>query len=141
MGDRSAFPRVSGGIVLDSFSIVSFFTGLVAILPAGLLLLVGSWGPRSEGTGTAASLVWGVTILVCVSRFAQLGLAGDSDGGLFSDLAGPWGGTLFVAARLLVLWAVWLLPIVLWTLVVVGKAESDVAAMSGPVSEVSPLMA
>ena len=37
MEGRTTFPRVSGGIVLDSFSAVSFFTGLLAALPAGAL--------------------------------------------------------------------------------------------------------
>jgi hypothetical protein len=132
MGDRSAFPRVSGGIVLDSFSIVSLFTGLLAILPAGFLLFVGGWGPRSEGIGSAASVVWGLTVLVCVSRFGQLGLAGDSDGGLFSELAGPWSGTFLVAARLLVLWAAWLSPIVLWAVLRGSETGTGVVPMAGP---------
>ncbi|MBK6407238.1 MAG: hypothetical protein IPF66_20785 [Holophagales bacterium] len=114
MGGRTVFSRVSGGIVLDSFSIVSLFTGLLAALPAGLLLLVGSGGSRSAGIGAAASVVWGLTVLVFVSRFAQLGIAGDSEGGLFSSSAGPWPGTLLAAGRLLVLWAVWALPFVAW---------------------------
>lgn len=116
MDGRTAFPRVSGGIVLDSFSIVSFFTGLLAVLPAGLLLVVGATGPRSAGVGTAVLVVWGLTVLVFVSRFAQLGVAGDAEGGLFSSLAGPWSGTFLVALRLLVLWAVWLLPFVAWVI-------------------------
>jgi hypothetical protein len=116
MDGRTAFPRVSGGIVLDSFSIVSFFTGLLAVLPAGLLGVLGASGPRSAGVGGAVLVVWGVTVLVFVSRFAQLGIAGDAEGGLFSSLAGPWSGTLLVALRLLLLWAVWLLPFVAWAL-------------------------
>ncbi len=114
MGGRTVFSRVSGGIVLDSFSIVSFFTGLLAVLPAGLLLLIGSSGPRSAAAGGAVSVVWGVTVLLFVSRFAQLGIAGDSEGGLFSESAGPWSGTILVAARLFVLWVLWLLPFVAW---------------------------
>ncbi len=114
MAGRTVFSRVSGGIVLDSFSIVSLFTGLLAALPAGLLLLIGSSGPRSAGIGAAVSVVWGLTVLVFVSRFAQLGIAGDSEGGIFSGSAGPWSGTLLVAGRLLVLWAVWALPFVVW---------------------------
>ena len=116
MGGRTVFSRVSGGIVLDSFSIVSLFTGLLAALPAGLLLLIGSSGPRSAGVGAAVSVVWGLTVLVFVSRFAQLGIAGDSEGGLFSGSAGPWSGTFLAAGRLLVLWAVWALPFVAWAL-------------------------
>ena len=114
MGRRTTFPRVSGGIVLDSFSVVSFFTGLLAILPAGLLVLVGSIGERSAGIGAAGVVVWGLTVLTCVSRFAQLGIAGDTEGGLFSDSAGPWSGTFLVAVRLLVLWVVWILPFFAW---------------------------
>jgi TolA-binding protein len=114
MGGRTVFTRVSGGIVLDSFSIVSLFTGILAALPAGLLLLIGSSGPRSAGVGAAVFVVWGLTVLVFVSRFAQLGIAGDSEGGLFSETAGPWSGTFLAAARLLVLWAVWVLPFVAW---------------------------
>ena len=92
MGGRTVFSRVSGGIVLDSFSIVSLFTGLLAALPAGLLLLIGSSGPRSAGIGAAVSVVWGLTVLVFVSRFAQLGIAGDSEGGLFSGHGGALVG-------------------------------------------------
>lgn len=114
MGSRTVFSRVSGGVVLDSFSIVSLFTGLLAALPAGLLLLIGSSGPRSPGIGAAVSVVWGLTVLVFVSRFAQLGIAGDSEGGIFSGSAGPWPGTFLAAGRLLVLWAVWVLPFVAW---------------------------
>lgn len=114
MAGRSVFTRVSGGIVLDSFSVVSFFTGLLAVLPAGLIALVGSSGPRAAATGATVTVVWGLTVLVFVSRFAQLGIAGDSEGGLFSDLAGPWSGTFLAAARLLVLWVVWVLPFVAW---------------------------
>lgn len=114
MGGRAVFPRVSGGIVLDSFSIVSLFTGLLAALPAGLVLLIGPSGSRSAGTGAAVSVVWGVTVLVFVSRFAQLGIAGDSEGGLFSATAGPWSGTLLAAGRLFVLWGLWVLPFVAW---------------------------
>ncbi|MBK9090723.1 MAG: hypothetical protein IPL90_17430, partial [Holophagales bacterium] len=116
MGGRTVFSRVSGGIVLDSFSIVSLFTGLLAALPAGILLLIGSSGPRSAGVGAAVSVVWGLTVLVFVSRFAQLGIAGDSEGGLFSGSAGPWSGTFLAAGRLLVLWVVWALPFVAWAL-------------------------
>jgi TolA-binding protein len=116
MDGRTAFPRVSGGIVLDSFSIVSFFTGLLAVLPAGLLGVLGASGSRSASVGGAVLVVWGLTVLVFVSRFAQLGIAGDSEGGLFSSVAGPWSGTLLAALRLLVLWAVWLLPFVAWVL-------------------------
>lgn len=123
MGGRTVFSRVSGGIVLDSFSIVSLFTGLLAALPAGLLLLIGSSGPRSAGIGAAVSVVWGLTVLVFVSRFAQLGIAGDSEGGLFSGSAGPWSGTFLAAGRLLVLWAVWALPFVAWALM---KSEPQV---------------
>ena len=125
MDGRTTFPRVSGGIVLDSFAIVSFFTGLLAALPAGLVLLVGSIGPSSSGTGSAAAVVWGLTVLVFVSRFAQLGIAGDDDGGLFSSTAGPWSGTFLAAARLLLLWALWLLPFVAWALL---KSEPQVPA-------------
>lgn len=114
MGGRAVFPRVSGGIVLDSFSIVSLFTGLLAALPAGLILLIGSSGSRSASVGSAALVVWGVTVLVFVSRFAQLGIAGDSEGGLFSGTAGPWSGTFLAAGRLLVLWGLWVLPFVAW---------------------------
>lgn len=116
MDGRTSFPRVSGGIVLDSFSIVSFFTGLLAVLPAGLLLLAGSSGSRSASVGAAAVVVWALTVLVFVSRFAQLGIAGDTEGGVFSGLAGPWSGTFLAALRLLVLWTVWLLPFVAWVL-------------------------
>ena len=114
MDGRTTFPRVSGGIVLDSFSVVSFFTGLLAALPAGLFYLVDSTGPRSSGFGAVIVVLWGLTVLVFVSRFAQLGIAGDTEGGLFSGTAGPWSGTFLAAARLLVLWAVWVLPFVLW---------------------------
>jgi len=114
MGGRTVFSRVSGGIVLDSFSILSLFTGLLAALPAGLVLLIGSTGSPAAGTGAAAAVVWGVTVLVFVSRFAQLGIAGDSEGGLFSDTAGPWSGTFLVAGRLVVLWVLWALPFVAW---------------------------
>ncbi len=125
MGGRTVFSRVSGGIVLDSFSIVSLFTGLLAALPAGLLLLIGSSGPRSAGIGAAVSVVWGLTVLVFVSRFAQLGIAGDSEGGLFSSSAGPWSGTFLAAGRLLVLWVVWALPFVAWVLM---KGEPQASA-------------
>jgi hypothetical protein len=125
MGRRTTFPRVSGGIVLDSFSIVSLFTGLLAILPAGLVVLLGSVGPRSPGASAAAFLLWGATVLVFVSRFAQLGIAGDVEGGLFSGTAGPWSGTFLVAARLLVLWVVWALPLVAWAFL---KGEPEVPA-------------
>lgn len=129
MDGRTAFPRVSGGIVLDSFSVVSFFTGLLAVLPAGLLFVVGAGGPRSSGVGGAVLVVWGLTVLVFVSRFAQLGIAGDAEGGLFSSLAGPWSGTLLAALRLLLLWAVWLLPFVAWVLMK-GDAQAP-AGFSG----------
>lgn len=131
MGERSAFPRVSGGIVLDSFSIVSLFTGLLVALPAGFLFLVGSWGPKSEGTAAAVSIVWGATLLLALARFGQLGVAGDSDGGLFSSLAGPWSGTLFVAGRLLALWVAWLLPVVAWAKLQGPEAMAPVASAAG----------
>ena len=138
MGRRTTFPRVSGGIVLDSFSIVSFFTGLLAILPAGLLVLVGSVGERSPSTGAAGFAVWGLTVLVCVSRFAQLGIAGDTEGGLFSGTAGPWSGTLLVALRLLLLWVIWLLPFVAWAWL--GSApEAGPAAQGMPAMGLLPL--
>ncbi|MBK6407009.1 MAG: hypothetical protein IPF66_19485 [Holophagales bacterium] len=92
MAGRTVFSRVSGGIVLDSFSIVSLFTGLLAALPAGLLLLIGSSGPRSAGIGAAVSVVWGLTVLVFVSRFAQLGIAGDSEEGSSPARRGPGPG-------------------------------------------------
>jgi TolA-binding protein len=114
MAGRTTFPRLSGGIVLDSFSIASFLTGLLAALPAGLLVLLGSTGQGSSSVATAAFVVWGLTVLVFVSRFAQLGIAGDEEGGLFSGTAGPWSGTLLAAGRLLVLWVVWALPFVAW---------------------------
>jgi hypothetical protein len=125
MGGRTVFLRVSGGIVLDSFSIVSFFTGLLAVLPAGFVLLIGSGGPRSAGGGAAVSVVWGLTVFVFVSRFAQLGIAGDNEGGLFSGTAGPWSGTFLVAARLLLLWVLWVLPFVAWALL---KSEPQAPA-------------
>jgi len=114
MGGPTAFSRVSGEIVHDSFSIVSFFTGLLAVVPAGLLWAVEASGPRARGEAAAVFVVWGLTVLVFVSRFAQLGIAGDTDGGLFSSSAGPWSGTFLAATRLLVLWAAWLAPFVLW---------------------------
>lgn len=116
MDGRTAFPRVSGGIVLDSFSVVSFFTGLLAVLPAGLLLLVGTTGPRSGGVGKAVVAVWFLTVLVFVMRFAQVGIAGNAEGGLFSSEAGPWSATFLAALRLLLLWGMWLLPFVAWAL-------------------------
>ncbi len=125
MGGRTVFSRVSGGIVLDSFSIVSLFTGLLAVLPAGFLLLIGSSGPRSASHAAAVSVVWGLTVLVFVSRFAQLGIAGDSEGGLFSGTAGPWSGTFLAAARLLLLWVLWVLPFVAWALM---KSEPQAPA-------------
>lgn len=130
MGERSSFPRVSGGIVLDSFSIVSFFTGLLAVLPAGVLLVLASAGPPSKGSGATVSIVWGLTVLVVLSRFGQLGVAGDSDGGLFSSLGGPWSETLLVAARLFLLWAAWLLPVVAWA--ALGGAKGGSSLSGGP---------
>ena len=131
MGVRTTFPRVSGGIVLDSFSIVSFFTGLLAAIPAGLVLLAGSAGPRSSGAGAAAFVAWGLTVLVFVSRFGQLGIAGDSEGGLFSGSAGPWSGTLLAALRLLVLWAAWALPVVAWALLKGEAQAGGLGALGG----------
>ena len=130
MGARTAFSRVSGGIVLESFSIISLFTGLLAALPAGFLLLIGPSGPRSAGVGATVSVVWGITVLVFVSRFAQLGIAGDSEGGLFSEMAGPWSGTFLAAARLFVLWVVWALPLVAWAFLK-GEPEAPAAGFPG----------
>lgn len=126
MEGRTTFPRVSGGIVLDSFSVVSFFTGLLAVLPAGLLLLVEASGPRGRGEGAAVFVVWGLTVLVVVARFAQTGVAGDSEGGLFSSSAGPWSTTLLVSARLLVLHLIWMLPFFVW-----GFLSATAAAPAG----------
>ncbi len=127
MGGRTVFSRVSGGIVLDSFSIVSLFTGLLAALPAGLILLIGSTGTPAAGTAAVVSVVWGLTVLAFVSRFAQLGIAGDSEGGLFSDTAGPWSGTFLVAGRLFVLWVLWLLPFIAWAFL-----QSEPQGPAGP---------
>ena len=116
MASRTAFPRVFGEIVHDSFSITSFFTGLLAALPTGLVLLFAASGPRTKGDAVAVLVVWMATVLVFVSRFAQVGVAGDIEGGLFSSAAGPWGDTLLAAARLLALWAAWAVPFVAWEL-------------------------
>ncbi len=116
MASRTAFPRVFGEIVHDSFSITSFFTGLLAALPTGLVLLFAASGPRTKGDAVAVLVVWTATVLVFVSRFAQVGVAGDTEGGLFSSAAGPWGDTLLAAARLLALWAAWAVPFVAWEL-------------------------
>lgn len=116
MASRTAFPRVFGEIVHDSFSITSFFTGLLAALPTGLVLLFAASGPRSKGDAVAVLVVWAGTVLVFVSRFAQVGVAGDTEGGLFSSAAGPWSGTLAAAARLLLLWAAWAVPFFAWAL-------------------------
>ncbi|MHB8799190.1 MAG: tetratricopeptide repeat protein [Thermoanaerobaculia bacterium] len=116
MASRTAFPRVFGEIVHDSFSITSFFTGLLAALPTGLVLLFAASGPRSKGDAVAVLVVWMGTVLVFVSRFAQVGVAGDTEGGLFSSAAGHWGDTLLAAARLLALWAAWAVPFVAWEL-------------------------
>lgn len=114
MGRRTTFPRVSGGIVLDSFSLGSFFTGLLAVLPAGLLVLVGSIGERSAGFAAFTVVVSYLTVLLVVSRFAQLGILGETEAGLLSDVAGTWTGTALVALRLLALWIAWFLPILVW---------------------------
>ncbi len=133
MGRRTTFPRVSGGIVLDSFSLSSFFTGLLAVLPAGLLVLVGSIGGRSAGFAAFTAVVWYLTVLLVVARFAQLGILGETDAGLFSDVAGPWTGTALVALRLLALWIAWLLPIVVWGwLAAPGRAVDGTAAAGMP---------
>lgn len=133
MGRRTTFPRVSGGIVLDSFSLGSFFTGLLAVLPAGLLVLVGSIGGRSAGFAAFTVIVWYLTVLLVVARFAQLGILGETDAGLFSDVAGPWTGTALVALRLLALWIAWLLPIVVWGwLAAPGRAADGMAAAGMP---------
>ncbi len=116
MASRTAFPRVFGEIVHDSFSITSFFTGLLAALPTGLVLLFAASGPRTQGDAVAVLVAWMGTVLVFVSRFAQVGVAGDTEGGLFSSAAGPWGDTLRVATRLLVLWVAWAVPFVAWEL-------------------------
>jgi len=116
MASRTAFPRVFGEIVHDSFSITSFFTGLLAALPTGLVLLFAASGPRSKGDALAVFVVWMGTVLLFVSRFAQVGVAGDTEGGLFSSAAGPWSGTLAAAARLLLLWAAWAVPFFGWAL-------------------------
>ncbi len=116
MASRTAFPRVFGEIVLDSFSITSFFTGLLAALPTGLVLLFAASGPRTKGDAVAVLVAWMGTVFVFVARFAQVGVAGDTEGGLFSSAAGPWGDTLLAAARLLALWAAWAVPFVAWEL-------------------------
>lgn len=116
MASRTAFPRVFGELVHDSFSITSFFSGLLAALPTGLVLLFAASGPRSKGDAVAVLVVWMGTVLVFVSRFAQVGVAGDTEGGLFSSAAGPWSGTMAAAARLLLLWAAWAVPFVVWGL-------------------------
>ena len=131
MDGRTAFPRVSGGIVLDAFSVVSFFTGLLAVLPAGLAYLVRPGDSGGGGAALATSLVWGATILVLLARLAQLGVAGDSEGGLFSDLAGPWSGTLLAGVRLLLLWVVWWLPVVAWVSLGAGPRPQDAAPALG----------
>lgn len=116
MASRTAFPSAFGGIVHDSFSITSFFTGLLAALPTGLVLLFAASGPRTKGDAVAVLVAWMGTVLVFVSRFAQVGVAGDTEGGLFSSAAGPWGDTLLAAARLLALWVAWAVPFVAWEL-------------------------
>ncbi len=137
MGGPTAFSRVSGEIVHDSFSIVSFFTGLLAVVPAGLLWAVEASGPRARGEAAAVFVVWGLTVLVFVSRFAQLGIAGDTDGGLFSSSAGPWSGTFLAAARLFVLWAAWLAPFVLWA-VLRSDAPPPTGASGLPLAALVP---
>ena len=122
MASRTEFPRVFGGIVHDSFSVVSFFTGLLAALPTGIVLVLVASGPPSRGDGVVLGLVWTTTVLLFVSRFAQLGAAGDSDGGLFSTSAGPWSGTVAVAARLLLLQLAWAVPVFAWA--ALGSADA-----------------
>ena len=126
MASRTAFPRVFGEIVHDSFSITSFFTGLLAALPTGLVLLFAASGPRTKGDAVAVLVVWVATVLVFVSRFAQVGVAGDIEGGLFSSAAGPWGDTLLAAARLLALWAAWAVPFVAWELLKGAESGASV---------------
>ena len=126
MASRTAFPRVFGEIVHDSFSVTSFFTGLLAALPTGLVLLIAASGPRTKGDAVAVLVVSMATALVFISRFAQVGVAGDTDGGLFSTAAGPWGDTLLTAARLLTLWVAWAVPLVAWGLLK-GAATPDPA--------------
>jgi len=139
MGRRTTFPRVSGGIVLDSFSLGSFFTGLLAVLPAGLLVLVGSIGERSAAFAAFTVVVWYLTVLLVVSRFAQLGILGETEASLFSDVAGPWTGTALVALRLLALWIAWLLPIVVWGwLAAPGQAADGMPAAGMPGMGMSP---
>ena len=116
MASRTAFPRAFGEIVHESFSITSFFTGLLAALPTGLVLLFAASGPRTKGDAIAVLVAWMGTVLVFVSRFAQVGVAGDTEGGLFSSAAGAWGDTLLAAARLLALWVAWAVPFVAWEL-------------------------
>lgn len=126
MASRTEFPRVFGEIVQDSFSITSFFTGLLAALPTGLVLLMAASGPRSKGDAVAILVVSMGTVLVVVSRFAQIGVAGETEGGLFSSAAGPWSGTLLAAGKLLLLWAAWMVPLVAWGLLK-GAATPDPA--------------
>ncbi|HRY42868.1 MAG TPA: hypothetical protein P5164_02875 [Thermoanaerobaculia bacterium] len=126
MSSRTAFPRVFGEIVHDSFSVTSFFTGLLAALPTGLVLLFAASGPRSKGDAAAVLVVWMGTVLVFVSRFAQVGVAGDTEGGLFSSAAGPWGDTLLAATRLLALWVAWTLPFVAWAFLKGGEPGAEV---------------
>ena len=139
MGRRTSFLRFSGGIVLDSYSIVSFFTGVLAVLPAGLLVLVGSMGERSPGIGAVAGVVWYATALLVVSRFAQIGIVGETEGGLFSEAAGPWSGTAMVALRLLALWIAWLLPVVAWAwLASPSRPEGAAPSMGMPLGAMMP---
>lgn len=106
-----AFSGIAGQVVLDSFSAELFINGiLIAValgIPFGLAALA-----KNAFFGLAAVL-WGLFLHgLVVGRFAQQGLAGESQGLLGSSVSGDsWGSTTALALRYLTLWLVWSLPL------------------------------
>jgi hypothetical protein len=93
----------------------SFFTGLLAALPTGLVLLSRRAAPHGRGRRRGPRRLGGDRPRLRFALRAGRSRRGHQ-GGLFSSAAGPWGDTLLAAARLLALWAAWAVPFVAWEL-------------------------
>lgn len=124
---RSGFLGEVGQVLLDTLSPTSFVTGFVLAIPFLLAVAFAVLARSAQLAGVAVLLSVPVTVIV-LSRMALNGLAGETEGTVFTSAGGGFDAVLLVGARYFTLVLIWLSPIILYVGLKKGGASSSLAS-------------
>ena len=108
--ETTEFSGVVGQVLQRAVSTVSLISGLVL----ALILIVGNWALLQAGLPRLVTPFSQIIFTMAMARFAVNGMYGEWSGTVFSTIGGSWAQVGTVAARFLVMTAIWLIPLTLF---------------------------